>query len=395
MSGTGRASRPAAVGLALVLALGPFRAAWGAGASPRSPLVLTQKRDASGVRVWAENTDPDAVRWVWLSFAFARNAYAQPAFPAGFVLQPRQKLELATILPESAAAGYAYGLSESTGEGDPTRDPDPGVVYLLPYAHGTKHLVSQGYFGKASHQGLYALDFVMPDGTTITAARGGVVIGVKQDSDVGGPSAEYASAGNYVEIMHPDATWALYAHIEQGGALVSVGESVRAGEPIALSGHTGEATGPHLHFAVYRASWEGPRSIPTVFLTGVSRSASLVEGATYYSYHPGGPPFVPVLGADIGDADLRGVTLPASGTSVTLLRRLVDRRAFVWADNPTPRAVDLSVGVEDPQGALPSVPLPFPVEVPPHTEVYCFHVDLVGEGRSSFRLTASWTWARP
>jgi murein DD-endopeptidase MepM/ murein hydrolase activator NlpD len=354
------------------------------------PLRLAQTRGPDGIVVSAENSDPYAVRWVWVSFNAAQNARAVPPLPAGFVLRPRERRRLFTVRPFSAGESYSYGLSELSGEGDPTRGPDPQAVYLLPFAHGTKHLVSQGYFGRVSHQGLYALDFAMADGTAIDAARAGVVIAVKQDSDVGGPSALYAKDGNYIEVMHADATWAIYAHLRQGGARVRRGQRVGAGQEIGLSGHTGEASGPHLHFAVYRAAWDGPRTIPTVFLTGPSATASIEEGRTYYSYHPGGARFTPVLGEDLRDADFRGITRTARGSGVNVRYDLVDRRNLVWADNATDQDVDLSVDLEQSQGVRPSVGLPFHIHVPARTEVYCFHVDYVGEGPSSFQLNCSW-----
>jgi murein DD-endopeptidase MepM/ murein hydrolase activator NlpD len=376
--------------LGLALALGTRARAFGSD----NPLRLLQTQEPGGYVVSAENKDPGAVRWVWVSFNAAFNAYAVPSLPAGFVLRPLGRRRLFTVKPLSGGDSYSYGLSELSGEGDPTREPDPHAVYLLPYAHGTKHLVTQGYFGRISHQGLYALDFGMPEGTPIDAARGGVVIAVKQDSNVGGPSAFYAGDGNYIEIMHPDATWAVYAHLEQDGARVRKGQRVRAGQEIGLSGHTGEASGPHLHFAVYRADWSGPRSIPTVFLTGPSSTSSLEEGRTYYSYHPGGAPFVPVLGENLGDADFRGVTRTARGSGVSVRYDVVDRRNFVWADNAGPQDIDLSVDLSEAQGVRPSVGLPFRIHVPARTEVYCFHVDYVGEGPSSFQINCSWVGPR-
>ena len=43
---------------------------------------------------------------------------------------------------------------------------------------------------------------------------------------------------------------ALYAHLKAEGVLVRVGQRVRAGQQIGLSGNTGFTTGPHLHFVV-------------------------------------------------------------------------------------------------------------------------------------------------
>lgn len=57
--------------------------------------------------------------------------------------------------------------------------------------------------------------------------------------------------GNWVKIDHGASTHTGYAHIANGGMLVSVGQSVLAGQQIAWSGATGAATGCHLHFEVY------------------------------------------------------------------------------------------------------------------------------------------------
>ncbi len=36
-----------------------------------------------------------------------------------------------------------------------------GYFYLLPFEHGTKHYLVQGYNGNFSHRGIFALDFAM------------------------------------------------------------------------------------------------------------------------------------------------------------------------------------------------------------------------------------------
>lgn len=58
--------------------------------------------------------------------------------------------------------------------------------------------------------------------------------------------------GNFIKIMHDDDTDTGYAHLVDGGVLVSVGQFVDAGQQIGWSGATGAATGCHLHFEVYR-----------------------------------------------------------------------------------------------------------------------------------------------
>ena len=51
-------------------------------------------------------------------------------------------------------------------------------------------------------------------------------------------------------ILHEDGSMALYAHLKPEGVEVRVGQQVRQGQRIALSGNTGYSTAPHLHFAV-------------------------------------------------------------------------------------------------------------------------------------------------
>jgi murein DD-endopeptidase MepM/ murein hydrolase activator NlpD len=124
-------------------------------------------------------------------------------------------------------------------------------VYALPYEKGRSFLIVQGYFGVFSHQERAALDFKMKRGTKICAAREGVVVRVKEDSDKGGLNKKYRSDGNNIVIQHPDRSRAGYWHLQKDGALVNVGDTVRKGQPIALSGKTGYASTPHLHFLVW------------------------------------------------------------------------------------------------------------------------------------------------
>ena len=145
---------------------------------------------------------------------------------------------------------------------------DSSFVYALPYEEGEKHRLVQGYFGPFSHKERAALDFKMKRGTKITAARSGVVMRLKEDGNRGGWSRKYRSEGNYIIIQHADGSRSGYWHLQQNGALVSVGDSVKQGQVIALSGKTGYAAMPHLHFLVWgyddNRQWQ---QVPTRFQT--------------------------------------------------------------------------------------------------------------------------------
>lgn len=144
---------------------------------------------------------------------------------------------------------------------------DTSFVYSLPYEEGRSHLIVQGYFGIFSHQERAALDFKMKKGTNILAVRDGVVIRVKEDGSRGGWSRKWRNHGNNIVIQHGDNSRSGYWHLQKDGALVNVGDSVKQGQVIALSGKTGYAATPHLHFIVWKNDNRGWQQVPTRFLT--------------------------------------------------------------------------------------------------------------------------------
>jgi murein DD-endopeptidase MepM/ murein hydrolase activator NlpD len=88
---------------------------------------------------------------------------------------------------------------------------------------------------EAFHKGV---DFAGNLGSDVVSVAAGVVTW----------AGERSGYGKLIEINHGDGYSTRYAHNER--ALVSVGQTVRRGEPIALMGSTGHSTGPHVHFEV-------------------------------------------------------------------------------------------------------------------------------------------------
>lgn len=145
---------------------------------------------------------------------------------------------------------------------------DSSYVYALPYENKTSHLLVQGYFSHFSHKERAALDFKMKRGTKILAARDGVVVRVKEDGNKGGLNKKYRPYGNNIVIQHEDGSRAGYWHLQHNGALVNVGDSVKKGQVIALSGRTGYTALPHLHFLVWTFNKHGNwQQVPTRFET--------------------------------------------------------------------------------------------------------------------------------
>ncbi|MDO6566923.1 M23 family metallopeptidase [Alteromonas sp. 1_MG-2023] len=133
------------------------------------------------------------------------------------------------------------------------------VIYMPPLRPAAKYRVVQGFGGGYSHTGAsrYALDFAAPVGTPVYAARHGVVIDTKDDGKRGGPSKQFAKHANFVAILHDDGTTGEYYHLKYNGVVVEREQQVKAGELIGYSGNTGFSSLPHLHFAVYKAKYEG------------------------------------------------------------------------------------------------------------------------------------------
>lgn len=113
-------------------------------------------------------------------------------------------------------------------------------TYIRPISGGR---LSSGFGGRkapkrgasTNHKGV---DLATPTGTAVMASCGGVVT----------RAGWLGSYGYAVYIQHPGGRETRYGHLSK--ILVSVGQQVSQGQKIALSGNTGNSTGPHLHFEI-------------------------------------------------------------------------------------------------------------------------------------------------
>lgn len=216
------------------------------------------------------------------------NIRESPETPFKILLPPNSKNVRLFVLKGEPGKQFHYSYKYRFVPGDPSsvRHED-SYPYLLPYEPGTEHLVVQGYNGKFSHRGIYALDFAMDTGTPVTAARGGIVVFVKDDSDKGGADASYRNDANYVLVYHSDGSFGNYMHFRKGGIAVKPGERVEAGELLGYSGNTGFSSAPHLHFDVSVPLYDGSRrTVPVKFLSAGGSVISLKEGSSYCSDLP-------------------------------------------------------------------------------------------------------------
>lgn len=98
-----------------------------------------------------------------------------------------------------------------------------------------------------NNHGHNAIDIAAPIGTPVQAALSGVILGTGNTDTVRG--CLDGSFGKWVMIKHNNGLNTMYAHL----SVIDVvqGQSVETGQVLGLSGMTGYATGPHLHFGVY------------------------------------------------------------------------------------------------------------------------------------------------
>jgi len=181
-------------------------------------------------------------------------SHALRKFIKGFIL-------IATIVIISLLIFFFYKTEVTINVDDYT--------YNLPFGINSKYRVVQGYGGLFSHIHIAALDFEMPEGTPIFAARDGILYMYKDDSNEGGPFPKYQKQANYIIIKHDDGSYGCYWHLKFKGVLIRSGH-IKKGQLIGYSGRTGFVMQPHLHFSVKRKlNYEMNSFVKTKFRTSV------------------------------------------------------------------------------------------------------------------------------
>lgn len=145
----------------------------------------------------------------------------------------------------TAPSNNGTGTNNGTGSTGNTS----GATWLVPCSYvyvsspfGDRDQPTAG--ASTNHKGV---DLAAASGTPIYATRSGTVTIARSSS----------SAGNYVTINHGDGYSSVYMHMTN--YVVSVGQSVSAGQLIGYVGSTGISTGPHLHFGItYNGTYVNP-----------------------------------------------------------------------------------------------------------------------------------------
>ena len=160
----------------------------------------------------------------------------QGAKPQGSTSAPVKK---AAPAPQKKAAPAAPSSSAT------------GYVRPVPGGMSTPYQASGGSWSSGHHTGI---DFSAASGTAVKSVAAGEVVQA-------GPGGAY---GNQVVIKHADGKYTQYGHLSS--VSVQAGQHVGAGSQIGLSGATGNATGPHLHFEARTGADYGSDIDPVSYL---------------------------------------------------------------------------------------------------------------------------------
>lgn len=367
------------------------------GADTHDSIKVWNEKTKHGYRFFisSENAVPHSIQ---IKFSALRNLTASKALPLRFVISEKTNaLALFDLEIVDAKKSHRFKYQSEWVIGDyHMAKHDDSIVYWLPYEHSRKFRVGQGYHGSFSHSKPgreYALDFSMPKGTPITAARDGIVAQVKQDSDRGGSSKSYEKDGNKISILHEDGTYADYVHLQKNGALVDVGDSVKAGQRIGLSGNTGRTTGPHLHFQVYLPTPEGTmKSLPTNFYNHLGEVGRIEVGVGLYAFHPGKPPFKATFGKTISNADYISYKKTIAQTnSISYRAESIDGTIVLFIQNGYPVAKEIEISMPRLKNLAASKSLPLTLTIKPMTERFALFVRAI-EPSESFNYRIKWAY---
>jgi murein DD-endopeptidase MepM/ murein hydrolase activator NlpD len=211
--------------------------------------VFDEKQTDKSIGIYVTNTFPCPIT-LKITFSNVKNLCGTKERTFLVSANTKKKM-LFTVKQCDPKKSYSYNYNFKYYYGDLSLSKyDKDFQYTLPYKKGESYEIMQGYFGNFSHQEEHALDFDMPEGTNVCAIRDGVVILLKEDSNVGGADKKFYDDGNYVLVYHNDGTMANYVHFRQNGVVVKLGDNIKQGDVIGYSGNTGFSSAPHLHLDV-------------------------------------------------------------------------------------------------------------------------------------------------
>jgi murein DD-endopeptidase MepM/ murein hydrolase activator NlpD len=248
-------------------------------------ILVTRVEDADATRLIAVN---DCLCTVTVSITILKSDLAGLGAGATIrdTLEPRTQKTVARVAgSDNRKADVVFKWSAALGS--PYATHKPAIPYRVPFDIGSTYLVTQAYPSQVTHAAAdsrYAIDFALPDGTPVYAARDGIVINARHDFFQGAVDPVMLDQANIVEILHDDGSIALYAHLHWDSIRVRIGQKVARGEYLANSGNTGFTSGPHLHFAVVVNTGTEDVSVPVEFAGAAGTSTAALDRKPLTAY---------------------------------------------------------------------------------------------------------------
>lgn len=165
-------------------------------------------------------------------------------------LEAQLKSVSASSIPHTGSGILAWPYSASFAQHCIAIKGSLGNPSCITQYFGNTSFAASGAYNGSGHNGI---DIGMPVGTPVMAALSGTVIGTgNTDLAHSASGAQCYSFGKWVMVQHANGLSTMYAHLS--AINVSKGQTVSTGDVLGLSGMTGYATGPHLHFGVYASA---------------------------------------------------------------------------------------------------------------------------------------------
>ena len=323
----------------LIVFLLPLRAALA-----QDVLKINRLETDAGVSITAKNLIPAPA--VLRFTTTGRNIKSNCLQTCVIDVAPGEQIVVDQISPVSINKNWQYKTQYISHIGTRIADYDADYMYWPAFEHGKKFYLSQGFNGNFSHQGINAIDFSLPKGTPVHAARSGLVIWVEQKFKGGGLSETFKDKANYISIQHDDGTQATYAHLQHNGSVVKPGNYVVKGQHIGFSGQTGFGRGPHLHFEVARITPQGMyESLPFKIRSRHGRS-EFPESGFYYAVNTTKPAIKEVYADEI---DFSGYFEkdPVVDIKKVKDRQLkIDDHVLIYIQNGKAKAIDVELNIK-------------------------------------------------